>query len=566
MYLRTVQRKNKDGSTVKYLQLAHNQRHPETGLSQAQILWSFGREDELDVDALQRLIRSVQRYLGPKAELKGAAAASSIPGELNFVSSRPFGGGHFLDSLWRRLELDQVIGQFVEDREFKFSVERAIFSMVANRALAPCSKLATQEWVAEDAAVPGVDEIDVQHLYRAMDVLVECDREIQKAVYFKVSDLFNLEVDLIFLDTTSSYFEVSHEDDDEDAEQYLRQRGHSKDSRPDLAQIVIGLAVTREGIPIRCWVWPGNKVDVSVVAEVKRDLVGWKLGQVITVADRGFMSEENLRTLKGNYGDYIVAEKMRGKKPNVEAILADTTGRYKTVRDNIKVKEYWMPTEGEEKERYVLVLNPEKAEYEKARRNDILLSLQAELVKLGKKKNAKESKDLHRLMAHRAYSRFLKLGEQGLPIVDEDKVAAEARLDGKYILRCSNDELSAADVALGYRQLLEVEAAFRTLKTTLEMRPIYHRLSRRISAHVTLCWLALLLVRVAEVEIRKATKTSYSWDTIRAELSRLHVGEFKGKAGTVHQTTELRPLQRQFYNALNVKLPNRFVSLGLTSA
>lgn len=130
----------------------------------------------------------------------------------------------------------------------------------------------------------------------------------------------------------------------------------------------------------------------------------------------------------------------------------------------------------------------------------------------------------------------------------------------------SDVTLSAADVALGYRQLLEVEAAFKTLKTTLEMRPIYHRLSRRISTHVTLCWLALLLVRVAEVEVRKATKKYHSWSTIRAELSRLHVGEFKGKAGTVHQTTELRPLQRQFYNALSVKVPNRFVSLAAASA
>ena len=301
---------------------------------------------------------------------------------------------------------------------------------------------------------------------------------------------------------------------------------------------------------------------MKVVAEVKRDLVGWKLGQVVTVADRGFMSEENLRTLRGNYGHYIVAEKMRGRKANVEAILAADEGRYKKIQDNIQIKEFWMPVEGlEELERYVLVRNPERADYEKARRDDILQALKSELVSLRKKKKPKESKDLHRLMAHRAYSRYLKTDEQGLPEIDATKVAAESRLDGKYILRCSDDALSAADVALGYRQLLEVEAAFRTLKTTLEMRPVYHRLSRHISTHVTLCWLALLLVRVAEVEIRNSTKKYYSWDTIRAELSRLHIGEFKGKAGVVNQTTELRQLQRQFYKALAIKPPPRFVSL-----
>ena len=189
MYLRRVERKNKDGSAVSYVQLAHNYRDSETGRSKPQILWSFGREEELDIEALQRLIRSVQRYLGPEEQLK----ASNSTEEMSFVSSRSYGGVHFLDGLWKRLGFDKVISEFVEDRDFKFSVERAIFSMTANRALAPCSKLAVEEWVAEDAVVPGTPRLEVQHFYRAMDLLAECDREVQKSLYFNVSNLFNLE-------------------------------------------------------------------------------------------------------------------------------------------------------------------------------------------------------------------------------------------------------------------------------------------------------------------------------------------------------------------------------------
>nr|WP_277997930.1 IS1634 family transposase [Moorella glycerini] len=163
----------------------------------------------------------------------------------------------------------------------------------------PQSKLAVETWVERDVAIPGLESIAVQQLYRAMDVLMEAGDALQEEVFFSVAHLLNLEVDLLFFDTTSTYFEVEGEDPEEgDAAYFLRRRGHSKDHRPDLAQIVIGLAVTQEGIPIRCWVWPDNTADVTRIDQVKKDLVGWKLGRVITVLDRGFVSEDNLRTLQ----------------------------------------------------------------------------------------------------------------------------------------------------------------------------------------------------------------------------------------------------------------------------
>src|SRR5690606_14162206 len=143
------------------------------------------------------------------------------------------------------------------------------------------------------------------------------------AVFFAVADLLNLEVDLLFFDTTSTYFERDTEDDGEDGEGGgFRRYGHSKDHRPDLPQIIIGLAVTREGIPVRVWCWPGNTNDQSVLPEVKVGLRGWRLGRVVTVVDRGFSSDANLAYLRRAGGHWIAGERMRDGSPDAAEALS----------------------------------------------------------------------------------------------------------------------------------------------------------------------------------------------------------------------------------------------------
>jgi transposase len=256
-------------------------------------------------------------------------------------------------------------------------VERLIFALVANRALAPRSKLALEDWVAHEVAVPGLEKVAVQHLYRAMDFLLEAAEELQREVFFSVADLLSLEVDLIYFDATSTYFEVELSSDEGEP---LRRYGHSRDHRPDRPQAVIGLAVTRTGIPVRCWVWPGDTADMSVVEEVKRDLVGWKLGRVITVVDRGMASEENLRVLQRTGVHYIAGERMASGKPAVEEALS-RQGRYQKVRDNLEVKEV-VVGDGEARKRYILVRNLREAERDRARREQTLNELEQELESL----------------------------------------------------------------------------------------------------------------------------------------------------------------------------------------
>jgi len=550
MYLRITKRTNKDGSVVKYLQLAHNERHPETGSPVAKIIYNFGREDQVDKEALRRLMQSIARVLS--LEEHAAVQMGVDIGSVSIKTDKALGGVWVLEQLWEKLGIRAALERLLADRQFSTPVERAIFAMVANRALAPMSKLAIEDWVENDVAITGLSEVQVHQLYRAMDFLIAHGTEVQESVFFTTANLLNLEVDLLYFDTTSTYFEVEPDPDDEEE---LRRLGHSKDHRPDLLQVVIGLAVTREGIPVRCWVWPGNTSDMEVIAEVKNDLTGWKLGRVITVVDRGFSSAENLRHLQRAGGHYIAGERMRAGMNSVEQALS-RQGRYKAIRDNMEIKEI-VVGDGEARARYVLVRNPVVAERERQLRERALEELREELKRLKPCEGEQHSKAVCELMASRRYGKYLKLGSDGIPRIDQAKVKQEARLDGKYLVKTSDDTLSAEDVALGYKQLLEVEDAFRSLKSTLELRPIYHRLADRIRAHILICWMALLLVRVAE------TRVGDTWRKIRAQLERIRIVEIETPDGRVVQRTEISPAQRGILTSLDIPEPKRIHEIAL---
>ena len=320
MYLRFTSRTNADGTVVRYVALAHNRR--VDGRIKPDVLMNLGRVDQADVAGLRRLAASINKHFGDGDELADGAEAGLAAGgaPLEVIDARPVGATWLLDGLWQQLEVGAAVRSATDGRRFTTNMERVLFALVANRAVAPMSKLSAAEWVGEDAAIPGLSAMDEDQAYRAMDLLVDADTHalVQQAVFFAVANLLNLEVDLLFFDTTSTYFERDEEDDGEEA---FRRLGHSKDHRPDLPQIVIGLAVTREGIPVRCWCWPGNTGDQQVLAEVKDDLRGWKLGRVITVVDRGFTSADNLAYLRRAGGHYIAGMRMRDGNPLVTQVL-----------------------------------------------------------------------------------------------------------------------------------------------------------------------------------------------------------------------------------------------------
>jgi transposase len=536
MYVRTISRKNKGGSTTTYVQLAHNVRDPQSGFARARVFYTFGRADSLDLDAIRRLVRSLCRFISPEDALKTQGSTRA----LRFIKSAPLGGAYLLRHLWERLGLQTVLGKALQKRDFAFAVEWAIFAMVANRALAPDSKRGVEEWVSEDVALGNPEPIALQHLYRAMDFLLDREESIQKEVFFATADLLNLEVDLLFFDTTTTYAECEEEDD-------LRRYGHSKDNRPDRPQIVIGLAVTKEGLPVRCWVLPGNTADMATVERVKSDLRGWKLSRCIWVMDRGMSSEENRVVLQKAGGHYILGEKLRDNQAVHKEALS-FQGRYQKVRENLEVKEI-VAGKGERRRRFVLVYNPDQAKKDRATREKTLRRIEETIQALGDPEAASHKKAVCALLSHRSMGRFIRPTKTGKLRINQAKVQEEESLDGKYLLSSSDDTLSPEDIALGYKQLMEVERAFRTLKTTLEHRPLYHRKEERIRAHVLLCYLSLLLVRIAERE------TGETWDRIRPIMDRCHLGEFSSKDGRIFQRTELTSEQVNLLNRLKIAPP-----------
>jgi hypothetical protein len=560
MYLRSTSQTRKDGSVVRYLQLAHNVWDAEKGRSETKVLYNFGREQADTREILDRLVRSISRYLHPGQD---EALAPELC-DFTFMESRSMGGVYVLDALWRMLGIGETVTHLLAKRRRDRRAERALFALVANRALSPSSKLAASEWVNEDVEIPGLAGTSDDALYRSMDFLLEIAPALEKAVFHEVANLLNLEVDLLFFDTTSTYFCIDEADDaverdargevlpdDGEAEgpeaartTGFRTYGKSKDHRDDLPQIVVGLAVTREGIPVRVWSWPGNTSDSALIRQVKADLREWTLSRVVWVADRGFTSAENRRFLRRGDDHYIMGEKLRSGSTEARAALS-RAGRYCEVAGNLKVKEVRIG----ENERFVVCHNPEAAERDAHVRTHLLDHL-AGLIKDSDRLPPMKRAELKGVISTKpGLSRFLRTTAGGLLRIDAEAVAADEKLDGKYLLRTSDPDLSPEDIALGYKQLAEVERGWRDLKHVLDLRPVYHRKEERIRAHVLLCWLALLLIRIAE------TKTGDTWPNLRRELERLQVGTFESSAGFFRKRTALTTAQKTVLRKLQIQEP-----------
>jgi hypothetical protein len=567
MFLREVRRRNKNGTQVSYLQLVHNEWDAAAQASRTKILYSFGRTDQVDLAPIERLIASLSRLLDPAAALRVTASS-----ELTLLESRPLGGAHVLDGMWQRLGIDKLMDGLLKGRRRDPRVERVLFALVANRALDASSKLAAARWVTDDVHIDGLPATSDDACYRAMDWLLEITDALEREVFWQVATLLDLEVDLLFFDTTSTYFELDEPDTpvardergtaladttngDAATKAGFRTYGKSKDHRDDLPQIVIGMAVTRTGIPVRVWCWPGNTTDSALIRQVKQDLRDWTLARVIWVADRGFASAENRRWLRRGDHHYIIGERLRSGSAEATAALS-RQGRYAEVAGNLRVKEVCIS----EHERFVICYNPDQAERDAATRARLVAQL-TELIDGADKLPTTKRAELRGVISTKpGLNRYLRLTPSGLLRIDKAAVKTETNLDGKYLLRSSDPHLSAEDIALGYKQLLEVERGWRDMKQVIDLRPVYHRLEERIRAHVVLCWLALLLVRIIE------NTTGATWRSLAAELNRLHVITFTGPDGTFRQRTELTKPQRDIYAKLQLDPPAKIIELATPSS
>lgn len=535
MYLREVTSKRKRGPDAVYVQLCESEWDAERGSARTRILHSFGRKEELDLPQIARLVEQLSGYLD----------AEERPGGIELTDTWDFGGPHLLDGLWRELELDSFFAGVLEDRQFEAPVERALFAMVAQRALAPDSKLAGSRWAGGRAWIPGLErggeELGVQHFYRAMDFLAEAMDEVREHLYFQITDLLNADVSVLFYDTTSVSFELPVPDVGEG----LRKLGKSKKKRGDLPQVVLGLAINRDGLPVRHWVFPGNTVDVTTVEGVVQDLLGLRPRRFLFIGDRGLVSQENLDFLESRRLHYLLSAKLRDDGVVQEQVLS-LRGRYRKITDTLGVKETRVRDGGREI-RYLLCRDMERAVEDRTVREEIVARLEAELE--GSRTADAHTRKACRLLSRRGYARYLRETEGGGLAIDAARIHDDERFDGKYVLMTNELDLDAPELVLGYRDMWRAERAFRSMKSVLRIEPVHHREERRIVAHAHLCVLSYLLLRIAE------NRTEQSWPLLREKLERISLARIETDHAAIFRVKRLKGSEAKLFNSCRLEAP-----------
>ena len=580
MYLRRTQRRNKDGSVVRYLQLASNYR--EGVATRARIMLSLGREDSDTRGQLEGLADSIRRYLdaspaGDSVDQSQEGAACAPAGQsrrepddvapaadLSVATSRPIGSVWLLDALWDRLRVPDTLQALVGEPAAAKGVERALFALVANRALNPYSNQTTTDWANDDVAVPGMDEMSEAQAYRAMELLVQADAgaELQRRVFTHAADLLQVDPQPLLFDTTSSSFE---REAPKAAHQAFRLLGQARQERPSpLPRVVIGLAATREGIPVRCWMWPGAATGPTILETMQRDLRKWDMRSAVPVIDeRAAEGEPDRRLTAATTASWVTGRRLRPDMAQHHPALTRDQGRRAVVGDNLRIREVYIAEDGAQR-RYVVCHSADEAERDRAWRASTIARLEIELDRSAgaRPRDSRSPTPPSRLpsrarrferalLDHPTLGRYLTLLPSGSLCIDRGKIRAEERVDGTFLLAASDPTMPAEDLALGFMGMMEAERGFCALKTSLELRPVFNLLEHRVRAHVLVCWLALLLIRCAE------HSTQRSWQQVSAELGRLHRVTLSGEAGTITQTTEITESQRDLYRACQVKPPPR---------
>jgi len=550
MYLRTTRRHNRDGSTVSYYQLAHNVRDATKGTVQAQVIHNFGRADRLERNELVRLCRSIARVC--ELEVRDPLAVDKpgqeprpdgvLPAGVTQVGTVAYGPVLAIEALWERLGIGPTLREVARRNRWMKRYERALLAMTANRLCGnPRSKLGVWDRWLETVYLPRCADLKLRQMYEAMDLLHAHAAEVEESVFFETADLLELEVDLVFYDTTTCSFSIDYEDD----EHGLRELGYSKEGTWT-PQVVVALAVTRQGLPVRSWVFPGSTTDVKTVQLVKEDLRGWKLGRALFVADAGMNSADNRRELLKGCGRYLLAVRAGSVKEVKEQVIS-RAGRYKVLEESLHVKEVVLG-DGEKRRRYILCFNPARATKEKRHRQQVLDELEHELS--SHSTTSASAKWAIELRASGRYGRYLKVGKGNRLMIAPAAVRQAERMDGKWVLITNDDTLSVEDAASGYRSMAVIERCFRSLKRTqIQMAPMYHWLPHRIEAHVKICVLALLIQRVAELTVGQP------WAVIRRALAQLQVSEYRTETHRFFQVNEVGSEAARILKKLEISPP-----------
>jgi transposase len=511
MFVRT-----KKSGAYRYLQIVQNER--VEGRVRQQVIATLGRLDVLQkTGQLDALLASCARFAEHSAVL-----SAHRQGRLAAAEKVAIGPALVFERLWRELGFPQLFAQLLQDRKFEFDVERAVFLTVLHRLFAPGSDRAAEVW-RRRYAIRGTENLQLHHLYRAMAWLGEPlpgDEQagatpfaprlvkdlLEEGLFQRTRDLFS-GLDLVFFDTTSIYFEGA-------GGETLGRFGHSKDHRSDRKQMVVGAVLDGQGRPVCCELWPGNTSDVKTLVPIVDRLKGrFHIRSICVVADRGMISRETIAKLQAAHRDtrFILGARLRSVK-EISAEVLGRAGRYREVFGPRKTSKDPAPLKVKEvrvqDRRYIVCHNEDQARKDRADREALLAGLQTRL-----------RQSATSLVGNKGYRKFLRTRPGGGFELDPAKIEKDARFDGKWVLQ-TDTELAAAECALKYKELWMVEHLFRSVKSILETRPIYHKCDETICGHVFCSFLALVLLKELMTRL-ESRGWQVEWARLRDDLDAL---------------------------------------------
>lgn len=528
MYLKTLTQKNKsNGHVRKYLQIVESRR--VNGSPRQKVLLSLGR---IDTPEGRKLLESLAEAFVQASERHSLL---DLREDLKAHSTRELGTPLVFRRIWEDLGLAELLSSEMSEVETEFDLPEAVFNMVLNRLSDPSSKRPLETW---QKSVEGIESFGLHQYYRALDYLVNHKDALEKRIFNRMRDLFHADVDVILFDTTTvAYYGDSDQHED------LLEYGFSKIRRGDLKQIVVGIIMSKQGIPLGHEVFEGNRNDVTCFSQIINQVSEkYKVDRVIMVGDRGMISKNNIRHLEQKNYKYIFGYRMRTiRQEDRHKVFSEKEFRkLKNVDLQFKEATY-------DGKRLIVCYSEERAEKDRLHRENILERIK-DKIKSGK---------LSAIVENTHYKRFLRIrGEK--PVIDTDKVKRDAMYDGMFVLT-TNTNQSALAVVEAYKDLWQVELAFRQLKSELEMGPIYHWKDRRIRAHVMICFLAFVLRTVFYKKLKKEDR-NMSYTAIMVDVKALRTCEVSVKGQKIKLRTELEPGAVKAFRAIGMRPPSHLLS------
>jgi transposase len=524
-----------------YLRVVESYR--DKGLVKQKTIFNIGRLDQLKVSDLENIFKSLLKLIN-------SSLITVNPNEIAEISRLKWGCVEVYKKLWNTFELDSILKRSFRENRFEFNAQNAIFLMILDRLITPSSKLKTYE---KQSKYFGLEEVDINHLYRSLDLLADSKEIIEKELFLKNISLFNMQVNVVFYDVTTFYFESNKQNE-------LKDFGFSKDNKINEVQVVMGLLIDLEGRPIGFDLYPGNTFEGHTLEKALDKLKErFNINKVIIVADKGLNSKLNLKTIKLKGYEYIVSSRLKSMSQKVknEALNLDQyTSKYSEEGKELfkyKVIEYINRVEeiinGEKevtelKERIICTYSENRAKKDKHDRERFI-------------EKAKDLLDNPSKITNKRGARKYVNTDINCIGLNEDKIEEDSRWDGIYGIQTSTEKLSVDEIQEAYHSLWKIEESFRVLKTNLEARPIYHWTPNRIKGHFVICFIAFLLERTLELELKK-NNIDYSVDRIKESLSSLELSVINMEDKQYVLRSNMDKLSKEIFKMLKIKIPKQF--------